>query len=268
VQSEIEGPKPETDGPKPASRIWEGWPTVGFGVAIFFIYLVVQNLVALVISVIFAVNKYASNPLFDIQQFLQFIMGLSSNGLLISIAVIVSAVAGIGFIILFIKIRKGATIKEYLALKPISKKTVLSILGIIVGLIIFSGILDAFFPQTKNNAFAIDTYKTSVWPALFGISVVIFAPAFEEGFFRGFLFAGLKQSRLGPTGTIILTAVAWALPHLQYNLVGMATILVLGLVFGIVRLKTGSLWSTLLLHSVWNLAAIIGTVLYVNGVGS
>ncbi len=261
MQSEIEGPRP-------APRVWEGWPTVGFGIAIFVIYLVVQNLVALIIAVIFTINKYSSNPVFDLQQFIQFIMSLSNNGLLISIAVIASAIAGVGFVILFIKIRKGATIKEYLALRPIFKKTILIILGIVVGLIIISAILDSFFPQSRNNTFAIDTYKTSVWPALFGIAVVIFAPAFEESFFRGFLFAGLKQSRLGPTGTIILTAVAWALPHLQYNIIGMATILVLGLVFGIVRLKTGSLWSTILLHSVWNLAAIIGTALYVNGFGN
>lgn len=113
----------------------------------------------------------------------------------------------------------------------------------------------------------VDAYKTSVWPVLLGIAVVIFAPVFEEAFFRGFLFVGLEHSSIGPIGTIILTAVTWALLHIQYDIFGMVTILVLGVVFGIVRLKTGSLWSTILLHAIWNLVAIVGTALYVNGIG-
>ncbi len=258
----------EVESPKPASRIWPGWPTIGFGFAIFAIYFVVQSLVAIIFIAIFAFDKFGSNPAFDITQFMQFITSLSTNGLMISIAVIVSAIVGIGFIILFIKIRRGASIKEYLALNSLSRKTVLLILAVVVGLIVISSILNLVFVQSRNAEFAIDTYKTSVWPVLLGVAVVIFAPAFEESFFRGFLFAGLKQSSIGAAGAIILTAVAWALLHFQYDFFGMATILILGLIFGIVRLKTGSLWSTILLHSVWNLAAIVGTALYVNGIGT
>jgi membrane protease YdiL (CAAX protease family) len=36
-------------------------------------------------------------------------------------------------------------------------------------------------------------------------------------------------------------------------------------VLGIVRLKTGSLWSPLLMHSVWNLVGMVETALYVSG---
>ena len=206
-----------------------------------------------------------SEPTIDLTQLLT---SLSTNGTLISVTVIVSAIAGIGFIVLFIKIRRGATIKEYLGLNPVSRKVLLINLAIVAGLILISIFLSPVLAQSKDSAFMIDAYKTSAWPALLGIAVVVFAPLFEESFFRGFLFVGLEQSRLGSIGTIILTAVTWALLHLQYDIFGMATVLVLGLVFGIVRLRTGSLWSTVLLHSIWNLVAILGTVLYVNGIGS
>jgi uncharacterized protein len=250
----------EIENPKPASKVWGGWPTVGLGLAILAIYLVVQSLVA----VVFTVEEYISNPSTDLQRL---ITGLSSNGLMISIMVIASSIAGLGFIFLFIKIRKQASVKEYLELNRISKKVVLISLAIIIGLIVISSILSPVFAQSKDSAFMVDAYKTSVWPVLLGIAVVIFAPVFEEAFFRGFLFVGLEHSSIGPIGTIILTAVTWALLHIQYDIFGMVTILVLGVVFGIVRLKTGSLWSTILLHAIWNLVAIVGTALYVNGIG-
>jgi membrane protease YdiL (CAAX protease family) len=96
--------------------------------------------------------------------------------------------------------------------------------------------------------------------------VVIFAPLFEECFFRGFLFAGFLHSRMGVIGAVAVTSVTFAALHFQYDLYGMASILVMGIVLGIVRWRTGSLWSTILLHSLWNLTGIIQTALYVNGV--
>lgn len=256
--------QPEIENQKPSSKVWGGWPTVGFGMAIFAVYFFVQSIIAVIFAVVFTISKYASNPGINLQQLLK---SLSTNGLLISIAVIFSAIVGVGLIILFIKIRKGVTIKEYLELHPLSKKTVFVILAVIVGLIIISTYFNSIFGQSSNDAFTLDAYKTSVWPALLGVAVVIFAPAFEESFFRGFLFVGLEKTWLGSTGTIILTAAAWALLHFQYDIFGMATILVLGLIFGIVRWKTRTLWSTVLLHSIWNLAAIVGTALYLHGIG-
>jgi membrane protease YdiL (CAAX protease family) len=258
LQSEIV--PPEIESLKPRPPVWEAWPTIGFGVAIFAVYFVAQSLV----TVIFAIRQWAANP--ELDPFAS-IMSLSTNGLLISMATIASAIVGVGFIILFIKFRKGITIAEYLGLKTLNKKTALILLAVVVGLILLSSGLNQFMQKPQDAGFTVDAYKTSVWPASLWIATVIFAPAFEESFFRGFVFVGLKQSRIGPVGAIVLTALAWALLHIQYDLYGMVTILVLGIVFGIVRLRTGSLWSTLFLHSLWNLAAMIGTMLYVNGIG-
>jgi uncharacterized protein len=245
--------------------VWAFWPTIGFSVAIFAIYIVAQSAVAIVFAIIKVIQQVSNNPDLDP---VQLIMSLTSNGLLLSLATIVSALAGVGAIILFVKLRKNISISEYLGLKPFRKNTlwVLLILGAV--LIVASSGLDRFFPQSQNTNFTIEAYNTSFWPFLLGIAVVIFAPLFEESFFRGFLFVGLLQSRLGAIGTIVLTAAGWAALHIQYDLYGILSILVLGIILGIVRLKTGSLWAVMILHALWNLAAIIGTALYVNGLVS
>lgn len=263
MQPEIVPPAPEN--PEKIVKFWGFWPTIGFGLAIFAVYFIAQSVVAAIFAIIYALRELASNPAIDASQLIK---SLSSNGLLVAIAVIVSGIAGVGFIILFIKIRKGITISEYLELRPVGKRTIFILLAVVVGLLFISTGFDRVVKESQNTAFMVDVYKTSLWPPLLWIATVIFAPVFEEGFFRGFLFVGLKESILGPIGTIILTALVFASLHaLQYDAYGVATVFVLGIVFGIVRYKTGSLWSTMLLHSIWNLFGMIGTVLYLHGIG-
>jgi membrane protease YdiL (CAAX protease family) len=191
---------------------------------------------------------------------------LTTDGNLISIATITSAIFGVGAIILFIKIRKGAGLRDYLGLKSMPKKAYLILLAIVIGLVILSTVLGQVLQVPDDTGFTVDAYKTTTWPALLWLAVAVFAPLFEEIFFRGFLFVGFKQTRMGAAGAIAITSVAWALLHIQYDIYGMATILVLGIVLGIIRLKTKSLWSALFVHSLWNLIAMVMTVLYVNGI--
>ena len=134
-------------------------------------------------------------------------------------------------------------------------------IGICIGLEVLSGVADVFIGESQDSEFTTDVYNTSIWPVLLGIAIVVFAPAFEETFFRGFLFVGLRQSPIGTAGAIVLTAIMWALLHVQYDVYGMSVILVLGIVLGIVRSKTGSLWSPIIIHSFWNLFAVIGIAL-------
>ena len=265
MYSETENPLPppiETSPPQPIGTpqlkpsVWGLWPTIGFGLVIFGVYFIATLVV--VISYVFF--QAAATGGLDITQLAA---GLTSDGLLISLSVIVSGIAGTGFIILFVKFRKGISITEYLGLHKITKKTIAVLMAVFVGIFLLSLLTDRFITAPQDAEFSTEAYLTSVWPPLLWAAVVIFAPVFEEMFFRGFLFVGLKESRLGAAGAIVLTAFLWAALHTQYSLYGMMTILVLGIIFGIVRLVTGSLWSTLFLHTAWNLAAMIGTVLTV-----
>src|SRR3972149_4024963 len=48
------------------------------------------------------------------------------------------------------------------------------------------------------------------------IAVCLIAPVLEELVFRGFVFAGI-QARLGPVWAVILSALPWAVMHMQYQ---------------------------------------------------
>jgi len=183
-------------------------------------------------------------------------------GLITSIAACVSAVICVGLIILFARIRKGVSIAEYLGLKRITVKQVLAVLGIMAGFIVLSDGLGLLLDRPASNEFVVNIYSTSVWPALLWISLIIFVPIYEEAFFRGFLFEGFRQSRLGAIGAVGLTSLVWAALHIQYDFFSIATIFVLGILLGIVRIKTGSLWSTLIMHAFTNMVALLQVALH------
>jgi len=60
----------------------------------------------------------------------------------------------------------------------------------------------------------------------------------------------------------MISSVMWAAIHIQYDLYGMATILVLGFILGTARIKSGSIILTMLLHSFTNLVATGEVVIY------
>lgn len=95
-------------------------------------------------------------------------------------------------------------------------------------------------------------------PALLVIGIG--APLSEELLFRGFLFSGLAKSRLGLTGTAVLTAVLWTALHLGYSIFGLLEVLFIGLYFSWLLVRTGSVWVTIFCHAVYN--TVIGVVLY------
>ena len=73
--------------------------------------------------------------------------------------------------------------------------------------------------------------------------------------FRGFLHRGWAPSWLGIAGTIVLTSALWALLHQQYNILGILFIFVMGLIFGWMRQRSGSVLLPITLHTANNLLA-------------
>jgi uncharacterized protein len=80
------------------------------------------------------------------------------------------------------------------------------------------------------------------------INVPLLAPLTEEILFRGFLYRGWAASRLGPAGAIMLASLLFGALHIQYSWHGLATVTVLGLWFGVVRWRSGSLVPSLIAH--------------------
>lgn len=93
-------------------------------------------------------------------------------------------------------------------------------------------------------------------PLLFALAipgVAVFVPMVEELIFRGAIFSALVNSWFGKTGAVILTAAMWAVIHgatAPWLFVGI--IFIMGLILGVLLLRFGSLWVTIVCHCVWN----------------
>ena len=248
----------ETPELEPPRRFWGAWATAGFGVAVAAISFVIQitvSVVILVVNMFFNIDASSGPPQTgDIISALEDALQ-ATGGLIASVATIASAAVCTGFVLLIIKAKGNAGIKEYLAIRPVSVKALLFSLAAMVGFMALSELVGTLLDRPVPE-FMMDIYDTSVWPALLWVAIVVFAPLYEEAFFRGFLFAGFRRSRLGPGGAVVLTALGWALLHVQYGAYEITSIFVLGLVLGVMRLRTDSLWCPLLMHALNNLAAM------------
>jgi membrane protease YdiL (CAAX protease family) len=89
--------------------------------------------------------------------------------------------------------------------------------------------------------------------AIYWVALVVTAPVAEEIIFRGFLMRGWSESRLGFVGAIVLSSLAFAAAHPQYNVAVMAMVLGVGLLLGVMRWRSGSTTLTIVLHATWNL---------------
>lgn len=83
-------------------------------------------------------------------------------------------------------------------------------------------------------------------------SIAFGAPIAEEVIFRGQLFSALSQTRLGVSGATVVTSALWALLHLSEPWLSVGLIFVMGLVFGWMIYRFGSLSVTMVAHAVWN----------------
>ena len=78
-------------------------------------------------------------------------------------------------------------------------------------------------------------------------AVEIVAPFFEELIFRGWLFERF-ESIFSARVALVLTSVMFTLPHAQYAWPILLVLLVLAFLLGALRLRTGSLWPSVLVH--------------------
>lgn len=106
-------------------------------------------------------------------------------------------------------------------------------------------------------------YDIANEPWLFALvfpSIALGAPIAEELIFRGQLFSALSNTRLGVSGTTLVTSALWAALHLTEPLLAVGIIFVMGLIFGYLMYRFGSLWVTMACHAAWN--AVYGLIIF------
>ncbi len=246
-----------TDEPKPTP--WGFWATIGFSCIIAIVYL----LAGIILAIIFLTAAKILKPQTDIMELAR---SLDSNGLFLSLFICVSTPLVIGLSLLFAKIRKNITIKEYLSLNRTSFRQFIKWTLILLLFIVCSDALTSAFKSPIVSDFMVNAYQTVHFTPLLWLAFIIAAPLYEEIFFRGFLFKGIENSRAGPIGAVIITSLAWSAMHVQYDLLIIAGIFAGGLLLGWARIKTNSIYIPIAMHVLQNLLATIVVMIYLGRV--
>jgi membrane protease YdiL (CAAX protease family) len=237
------------------STPWGFWPTIGFSCIIGVVFLFVS--VIMTIGIVIGVKVL--KPQLDLMEFSK---DLDSNGLFLSFVSFVVAPLVIGLSFLFAKIRKNITVKEYFLLNKVDWFQFLKWSLILLLFAACSDALTSTLGRPIVSDFMVKAYKTAYFPPLLWLAFIILAPLYEEILFRGFMFKGIENSRLGPIGALIITSLAWSMLHIQYDFLVIVSIFAGGLLLGWARLKTNSIFVPIVMHALQNLLATIAVIIY------
>ena len=86
------------------------------------------------------------------------------------------------------------------------------------------------------------------------IATAVIAPLVEEFCFRGFMYNGYRQDKIR-FSAVIVSALAFAFMHMNVNQAAYAFIV--GIAFALIYEATGSLWSSVICHGLFNAESVI-----------
>ncbi len=254
MESELE-PHPEhSAASEPAPGPFGFWMTTVLAVVTIVLWGVLQSVVLFV---------YAQQT--NLRLGAAEIDALSTNGFFLGLVTVTTAPFAIflTWLWVWLRSRSGYAIGDYLGLKPVSLKTVLIWCAVGVAVAFAADFAKEALGLPVVSEFVVESYKTAQPLWLYVLAIAIMAPLWEELLFRGFVYDGYAKTRaLGPIGAILVPAVIWAVIHMQYEVHDIVTIFVLGLVIGLARWRTESLYVPVAMHCVLNSIAIISVALH------
>ena len=193
---------------------------------------------------------------------------LAGDGVAAIILICVSTPIQVGLLFWFARLRVRSPL-GYLALTLPSKRDMILLVFVMIAVIAAGDGLNLLFGARVVTPFQTDIFRSArnadALPWLW-LTVVFVAPIGEETLFRGFLFRGWQRSSSsGPWIAIGATARWWAIIHVQYDVLVIGQVLLVGLAFGWVRWVTGSTVSTILLHAALNTVGLTETYFTLRG---
>ncbi len=242
---------PRIRSPRPP-RIWKFWGTALWGLFIFAAMFVGQ------IGVVAWFILRRGGPT-DIAAAIHVVGG----ALTISLSVAMGLPAVLAALWIAIRISR-TPFADYLALRWPSWTDL--VIGVVALIVLVMGwdllsravgreIAPGFMAEVLNSARA----DGALW--LLVLAFCVAAPVSEELFARGFLYRGWSESFLGPVGAILLSSLAWTALHLQYDWFFFGEVFSIGLLLGYLRYRFASIWLTIIVHGLNNLAAVAQTML-------
>ena len=119
------------------------------------------------------------------------------------------------------------------------------------------GVAHDIVVNPKQQAIVNDFPHSALGAARFLLVAVVMAPVFEEIVFRGFLFRGFANSWGWVWGALASAAIFGA-AHLQLDV--FLPLAALGFVLAWAYKKTGSLWTCITMHALFNLIAVVAWI--------
>jgi len=228
-------PPPLAEAPPPPPSPWGLLATIGLSAVVFLVFLLVEGAVL---------------------SFFPRLLRPDHFGAALAATTLASAPVGILLLWRFAALRRGLPVRDYLGLHlPTARQAAVALLLLALFNLGYDQ-LTRLLHRPVVPDFMRASYQTAHGLPWLYLAVIVAAPVFEELLFRGFLLPGLRPA-LGAVGAALLSSIAFALPHLQYDAVDVAAVCVLGLLFAGVRLKTGSTLLTIALHLITNLVAML-----------
>ena len=171
----------------------------------------------------------------------------------------ISAIVGILALWGAVRLRRGWTLRDYVAVYPVGMRTVIGWTAVLVAWSLSFDLFQTIRGEPIVPDVMLDMYNTATFKPLLLVFVVLLGPIMEEFSIRGFLFRGWAQSRIGPWGAIVLSSLLFGSLHVQYDYVGMAFTGTIGFILAVARLKTGSIVPGIVMHGTVNMVASIET---------
>ena len=190
---------------------------------------------------------------------------LSQHGGAIIVFIFVSAPVQVA--ILTLAAAYKGNIADYLGFKLPRRGEVVLCLAILAAMIVVGDAMSWLAGRSVVDRFQSDIYQAAnsvgQLPLLLA-AVVVLIPVGEETLFRGFLMRGWLRSPRSAWPVILVTAVLFAIIHVQYDWFLIGQVFAFGVLFGWARWATGSTLLTMMLHAAVNLEGMLETFLSLN----
>lgn len=124
-----------------------------------------------------------------------------------------------------------------------------------IGLTILSIVLPEWLPALESKVMDSSLLGAKKNPLLFLAVIGLAVPFFEELLFRGWLFKKLETS-FTPFVALLVTSLLFTIGH-TYNIWFLLILFAVALALGMLRLKSGSIWPSLLVHVANNTWAVL-----------
>jgi membrane protease YdiL (CAAX protease family) len=237
-------------GPEPAIRgPWGALATVGLTLVIAGVVLLVQGIIAF--AYLLLTVKEKTLPAIEAA-----VAPLQSDGLFLGMVQVGTALTVVPLVYALAWARRGPAVRDYLGLRAVPRADAFRWLFYTVLLMVLLEVA-AYLTTQPTPEWMKQVFRSAGSMPLLLFGIVVIAPVIEELVFRGFLFEGLRNSRLGEAGAVILTSLVFASIHVQYEAFAVGQVLAIGLLLGTARARTGSVLLAIAMHTLVNAVATL-----------